>query len=75
MITILTFPFRLVFWLVATIVKLIWWVPKTVLRVVWFFPKTVFRSVRALGITGLLALGLGIGVGYLLASRRSPSSL
>ena len=85
MIRILTLPFRLVLKLVMLPVKLVfallkvvlallWLVPKTILRLAWFFPKTFFRSVRAMGIVGLLALGAGVGIGYLLGSRQSSPS-
>ena len=84
MIRILTFPFRLVFFILSLPVKLVffvlkmvltllWVVPKTLLRIVLFFPKTLFRSVRALGFVGLVALVAGLGVGYLIGSRKAGS--
>lgn len=85
MIRILTFPFRLVLWVLVlpfrivgfvlkVALKALWLVPKTLLRVIFFFPKTLFRSMRALGATGLLALAAGMGIGFLLGSRRSATT-
>jgi hypothetical protein len=85
MIRILTFPFRLVWWvaalpfrlvffLVKVVLKTAWLIPKTVFKVAWFVPKTALRSVRALGVAGLTALAFGIGLGFLIGSRRSSSA-
>jgi hypothetical protein len=79
---LITAPFRLVFWLVKTVLKiplllvkyvltLLWVVPKALLRVVWFVPKTAAKS---LGFMGLVGLAAGIGVGFLVGAKRAANA-
>ena len=74
MFALITLPFRLVFWLLGSVLKLVLWVPSVILKTAWFVPKTAIRSVRLVGFTGFVAFGAGVGVGWLLGQRQGSSA-
>lgn len=85
MIRILTFPIRLLFWIVGLpirlvllvlklVLKALWLVPKMLLSLIWFIPRTLFRGMRAAGFAGVTAFALGIGLGFVVGSRRAGTS-
>ena len=83
MITLVTLPFRLLFWIVKLPLRLVWFAVKTVLMVLWLVPKTAlrlvllvvslpFRTLRFIGFGGVLALAFGLAVGFFVGSGRAP---